>query len=95
MGQIYGFYDAKPEGFVPGGMSLHNALVTHGPDTGAFAKGSTKTLELETLSGTMAFVFETRYILDPAEYASNLDKIDTSYPDCWNGLKRNFKAPTQ
>ena len=93
MGLIYGVYDAKPGGFVPGGMSLHNALVPHGPDTEAFVKGSTKALAPEKLSGTMAFMFETRYILDPTEYASNLDMIDTSYPDCWDGLERNFKAP--
>ena len=93
MGLIYGVYDAKPGGFVPGGMSLHNALVPHGPDTEAFVKGSTKALAPEKLSGTMAFMFETRYILDPTEYASNLDMIDTSYPDCWDGLERNFKVP--
>ena len=32
MGLIYGAYDAKPEGFVPGGMSLHNCMLPHGPD---------------------------------------------------------------
>lgn len=93
MGLIYGVYDAKPGGFVPGGMSLHNALVAHGPDTEAFARGSTKVLEPEKLDGTMAFMFETRYILDPTDYAANLDTIDASYPDCWDGLERTFRAP--
>lgn len=93
MGLIYGVYDAKPGGFVPGGMSLHNALVAHGPDTEAFARGSTKVLEPEKLAGTMAFMFETRYILDPTDYAANLDTIDASYPDCWDGLERTFRAP--
>ena len=32
MGLIYGVYDAKPQGFVPGGMSLHNSMLPHGPD---------------------------------------------------------------
>lgn len=91
MGLIYGVYDAKPGGFVPGGMSLHNALVPHGPDTEAFSKASTKMLEPERLSDTMAFMFETRYILDPTAFASDLGMIDTSYPDCWDGLTRNFK----
>ena len=31
MGLVYGVYDAKPEGFVPGGMSLHNQMLPHGP----------------------------------------------------------------
>jgi homogentisate 1,2-dioxygenase len=30
MGLIYGVYDAKPEGFVPGGLSLHNACCRTG-----------------------------------------------------------------
>jgi len=88
---IIGVDLAKPGGFVPGGMSLHNALVAHGPDTEAFAKASTKSLEPEKLSGTMAFMFETCYIMDPTEYASELSRVDTSYPDCWDGLERNFK----
>jgi homogentisate 1,2-dioxygenase len=93
MGLIYGVYDAKPGGFVPGGMSLHNSLLPHGPDTEAFAKGSTKALEPEKLAGTMAFMFETRYYLDPTSYASNLELIDTGYPACWDGLERKFNAP--
>ena len=91
MGLIYGVYDAKPGGFVPGGMSLHNPLIAHGPDTEAFSKASGKDLEPEKLAGTMAFMFETRYVLNPTRYASNLDLIDTSYPSCWEGLQRNFK----
>jgi len=90
MGLIYGVYDAKPGGFVPGGMSLHNPLVAHGPDTEAFDKGSTKQLKPEKLSGTMAFMLETRFTQNPTKYASTECEIDTSYPDCWDGLKRNF-----
>jgi homogentisate 1,2-dioxygenase len=30
MGLIYGQYDAKPDGFVPGGSSLHNCMLPHG-----------------------------------------------------------------
>jgi len=93
MGLIYGVYDAKPGGFVPGGMSLHNSLLPHGPDTEAFNKGSTKLLEPEKLSGTMAFMFETRYLLDPTNFASDLELMDTSYAACWDGLERKFSAP--
>jgi homogentisate 1,2-dioxygenase len=44
MGLVYGQYDAKPEGFKPGGASLHNCMVPHGPDTEAFEKASTADL---------------------------------------------------
>jgi len=92
MGLIYGVYDAKPEGFVPGAMSLHNALLPHGPDAEAFEKASQKALAPERLSGTLAFMFETRYPLSPTAYASAPERIDTSYAACWDGLKRRFRA---
>ena len=90
MGLIYGVYDAKPGGFVPGGMSLHNALIAHGPDTEAFEGASKATLKPHKLSGTMAFMFETRYPLSPTAFASKLELLDRGYPDCWKGLKKNF-----
>jgi homogentisate 1,2-dioxygenase len=90
MGLIYGAYDAKPEGFKPGGMSLHNALIAHGPDAEAFARASEKKLEPEKLAGTMAFMFETRYPLSPTGYASNMQLLDGEYPDAWDTLERNF-----
>jgi homogentisate 1,2-dioxygenase len=90
MGLVYGVYDAKPGGFVPGGMSLHNALVAHGPDAEAFEKASNRSLQPERLSGTMAFMFETRFALSPTAYASSLDLIDNGYPACWDTLKRKF-----
>ena len=40
MGLVYGVYDAKPEGFVPGGISLHNQMLPHGPDATAFEHAS-------------------------------------------------------
>jgi homogentisate 1,2-dioxygenase len=40
MGLIKGQYDAKEEGFVPGGMSLHNMMLPHGPDAMGFEKAS-------------------------------------------------------
>lgn len=93
MGLVYGVYDAKPGGFAPGGMSLHNPLVAHGPDAEAFERASAKTLEPERLSGTLAFMFETRYALEPTAYASALDRIDTGYPHCWDALEHRFRPP--
>ena len=90
MGLVYGVYDAKPTGFVPGGMSLHNALVAHGPDVEAFERASSAKLEPQKLSGTLAFMFETRYPLCATAYASNLELLDGEYPDAWDGLKRLY-----
>jgi homogentisate 1,2-dioxygenase len=91
MGLIYGVYDAKPDGFVPGAMSLHNALIAHGPDAAAFNKASQAELRPERLSGTLAFMFETRYPFSPTHFASNLECLDDTYPNCWNELERRFR----
>jgi hypothetical protein len=40
MGLVHGAYDAKAEGFVPGGASLHNCMSGHGPDAATFDKAS-------------------------------------------------------
>ena len=61
MGLIYGVYDAKPQGFAPGGISLHNMMLPHGPDREAFDHASNGELKPVKLTGTMAFMFETRY----------------------------------
>ena len=61
MGNIFGIYDAKPEGFVPGGLSLHNMMLPHGPDNDAFTAASTVELAPQKLENTMSFMFETRF----------------------------------
>ncbi len=40
MGLIAGVYDAKADGFAPGGASLHNCMSGHGPDAATFEKAS-------------------------------------------------------
>jgi len=90
MGLIHGVYDAKPEGFVPGGMSLHNCLIPHGPDHDAFNGASWKELGPEKLGNTMAFMFETRLPQHLTRYASDLPTRQERYFDCWRGLERNF-----
>jgi homogentisate 1,2-dioxygenase len=90
MGLVYGVYDAKPEGFVPGGMSLHNAMLAHGPDETSFEGASNADLKPVKMEGTLAFMFETRYPQRLTSYASNLSTLDETYVDCWQGLNRHF-----
>ncbi len=61
MGLIYGQYDAKPHGFSPGGVSLHNTMLPHGPDAEAYDHHSTVELKPHKLTNTMAFMFESRF----------------------------------
>jgi len=90
MGLIYGRYDAKEEGFVPGGMSLHNCMLPHGPDLDAFSKASAVDLKPMKLADTMAFMFETRYPQHLTRYAAELETLQADYVDCWKGLEKKF-----
>jgi len=90
MGLIQGQYDAKEEGFVPGGVSLHNMMMPHGPDRDAFEKASTVELKPVKLSDTMAFMFETRFPQMVTRYAAELETLQSGYINCWEGLERKF-----
>ena len=90
MGLITGQYDAKEEGFLPGGASLHNMMLPHGPDLDAFEKASTADLKPMKLTGTMAFMFETRFPQKVSRFAAESDCLQDDYIDCWAGLDRRF-----
>jgi homogentisate 1,2-dioxygenase len=90
MGLVYGQYDAKPEGFKPGGMSLHNGMVPHGPDAEAFEKASTAPLAPHKLDNTLAFMFESRWRFRPTAFALHEAPLDAAYAQCWAGLGDRF-----
>ena len=64
MGLIHGAYDAKAEGFAPGGLSLHNLMSGHGPDVDSWKKASEAELKPAKIEGTMAFMVETCWPID-------------------------------
>nr|WP_232372086.1 homogentisate 1,2-dioxygenase [Acuticoccus mangrovi] len=90
MGNIYGVYDAKPEGFVPGGMSLHNMMLPHGPDHDAFEKASNEPMVPVKLKDTMSFMFETRFPQHLTRFAAEEAPLQDNYVDCWEGLEKKF-----
>ena len=90
MGNIHGAYDAKPEGFVPGGMSLHNMMLPHGPDETAFEAASNADLKPEKLDNTMSFMFETRFPQHLTHFAAHEAPMQSDYIDCWAGLEKKF-----
>ena len=69
MGLVFGAYDAKAEGFVPGGASLHNCMAGHGPDAETFERASNAELKPQYLDNTLAFMFETQLVVRPTEFA--------------------------
>lgn len=94
MGLIHGEYDAKAEGFVPGGASLHNCMTGHGPDAGTFEKASrSDTSTPGKVGDTMAFMFETPVVIKPTQFALETSQLQSEYFQCWQDLKKHF-SPT-
>jgi homogentisate 1,2-dioxygenase len=90
MGLVYGQYDAKPQGFTPGGASLHNTMLPHGPDADAYEHHSTMEQKPVRMSGTMAFMFESRFPQRLTNFAATTGALQEGYMDCWKGLKKRF-----
>lgn len=90
MGLIYGIYDAKETGFIPGSSSLHNCMSAHGPDSDAFKKAVDAHLKPEYYNDTLAFMFESQlaWRLTPYALSDEIRQID--YLNCWHGLEKNF-----
>jgi homogentisate 1,2-dioxygenase len=93
MGLLHGVYDAKAEGFLPGGASLHNCMSAHGPDAETWERASRAELKPEKLEDTMAFMFESRYAMRLTRYASDAAELQHDYFEGWQGLARHFHKP--
>jgi homogentisate 1,2-dioxygenase len=88
MGLIYGAYDAKEGGFVPGGSSLHNCMNGHGPDRASYEKAVAAQLAPMKLEGTMAFMFETRAVIAPTQWAMQTPSRQLDYDQSWSGFTK-------
>lgn len=92
MGLILGNYEAKEEGFLPGGASLHSMMTPHGPDTACFLKASTEKLTpVRVADNTQAFMFESSLSLKTTVWAQSIcGKVQPEYYKAWQHLKSNF-----
>ena len=90
MGLIHGAYEAKSGGFAPGGASLHNAFSAHGPDRESFDAASRASDEPQYLK-SLAFMFETRFVLVPTRFALDTPALQKEYDSVWAGFEKKFK----
>jgi homogentisate 1,2-dioxygenase len=90
MGLVRGAYDAKAEGFSPGGISLHNCMTGHGPDLPTFVQASAAKLEPVKLEDTLAFMWESRYVLQPTRHALQSEALQGDYEAVWDGFPKRF-----
>lgn len=90
MGLIEGKYDAKEDGFEPGGFSIHNQFTAHGPDSDTFRKARDQTLENERYQNTLAFMFECRQPWNVTKSIATASQKQGAYQQCWQELDNNF-----
>lgn len=96
MGNIIGRYEAKPDGFMPGGGSLHSIMIGHGPDAATFNKLSTDELKAVRMpDDSMSFMFESTYVFKLTEWADSIQLKDENYYKCWEGLGSKFVDPAK
>ena len=89
MGLVHGVYDAKAEGFLPGGVSIHNCLSAHGPDVATFEKASAADLKPHKIDNTLAFMWESRYVFRPTRRALSAPELQSDYDQVWDGFRNN------
>ncbi|MDT0445738.1 homogentisate 1,2-dioxygenase [Streptomyces johnsoniae] len=92
MGLIEGAYDAKAEGFVPGGGSLHNMMSAHGPDRETFQRAGAAELKPQKIDDGLAIMFETRWPLTLTEQAWSTPSRQRAYDEVWEGLNSHFPS---
>lgn len=88
MGLVHGAYDAKAEGFVPGGASLHNCMSGHGPDLASYQKAVSAELKPHKITDTLAFMFETRWVLHPTRFSLETPALQQDYETCWSDFPK-------
>ena len=88
MGLVHGVYDAKAEGFQPGGASLHNCMSAHGPDAATYDGAVAAELAPRKIVDTLAFMFETRWVIVPTRAALQSPALQSDYDECWSDLRR-------
>ena len=91
MGLVHGAYESKAEGFLPGGVSIHNCLQGHGPDVPTFEKGSAAELKPHKLENSLAFMWESKYVFRPTKFALGAPQLQKGYDAAWGGFKKHFK----
>ena len=91
MGLVRGVYDARAEGFLPGGISIHNCMQPHGPDVATVDKASAVELKPHKIDDTLAFMWESRYVFRPTKFALGAPQLQKDYDAIWSGFKKRFK----
>jgi homogentisate 1,2-dioxygenase len=68
-------------------------MTAHGPDNASYEKAVAAKLEPHYLAGTLAFMFEGRYPLEPTAHALVSPLLDRDYDAAWKGFRKASLPP--
>lgn len=90
MGLVSGVHESKAEGFRPGGASLHNMWAAHGTDRQTHRTACEQELAPEKLTGSLPFMFETRWPVVTTAHARDAAHRQRDYDESWSGFPAAF-----
>jgi len=81
-------------------MRLANIAVKKGDEVSVFMvgrgvlfeKASNAELAPDRYRDTLAFMLESRYVMQPTQWALETELRQRDYIQCWNGIKKNFNV---
>ncbi len=76
--------------FVPGGVSLRNMMLPHGPDRAAFEHASNEPIVPVKQTDTMQFMSKTRFPHRLTQWAATEMPLQDDYVDIWSTLEKKF-----
>ena len=91
MGLVHGVHDSKAEGFLPGGVSIHNCMQAHGPDLPTYRKASETELAPSKFDNALAFMWESRWVFRPTKQALHSPQLQKGYDSIWDGFQKRPK----
>jgi homogentisate 1,2-dioxygenase len=64
----------------------------HGPDAESYERAVNAALVPQKLENTLAFMFESRYVIRPTRFALQSPLLQHDYRECWQGLAKHFNG---
>jgi homogentisate 1,2-dioxygenase len=63
-------------------------MAGHGPDRASYEKAIAAELAPHKIEDTMAFMFESRWVIRPTRFAIETPLVQLDYDDCWEGFAK-------
>jgi homogentisate 1,2-dioxygenase len=63
-------------------------MSAHGPDRASYDAAVAADLQPRKITGSMAFMFESRHVLRPTGWAMATSLLQPGYDACWDGFAK-------